>query len=80
MNFSVVNILDLLEIIGETSLSELFSTFSCTKNSEIEYFLKNNSINFAKRKMAITYLILDDENKLAAYFSITHKALEFLYK
>lgn len=33
-------------------------------------------MNFAKRKMAITYLVLDAENKIIAYFSITHKALE----
>lgn len=75
--FLVVNVLDLLETSGEMSLQEAFSAFSCKKNPEIEEFLKINAINFAKRKMSITYLLLDTtDGQILGYFTLAHKAIE----
>lgn len=41
-----------------------FSDFSCPKNLEIEHFVRKNAIEFAKRKISITYLIIDEESQI----------------
>lgn len=60
MDYAVVNILDYMELIGEESVVDVLSGFSCPKNKEIENFVRNNAVEFAKRKMSITYLLLDE--------------------
>ncbi len=74
--FRTVNILDMIDALGEDAVKDILSEFSCSKNTEIEHFLKNNAIDFAKRKLSVTYLIFDLDGNLSAYFSLTHKALE----
>ena len=64
MNFNVVNIIDLLESVGEKEVRSALQEFECERNSEIEIFLKNNAIDFAKRKISVTHLILDDNGQI----------------
>lgn len=73
MSFNVVNIIDLITSVGETEVHAALKDFQCLKNPEIEFFLINNSIDFAKRKISVTHLILDDNGQIAAYFTLTHK-------
>ena len=72
----IVNILDLTETIGENEVKNILSEFTCPKNEEIESFLRKNAIEFAKRKMSITYLVFsNDENQyFLGYFTLTHKS------
>lgn len=50
----------LIEEIGEgNELNELLSSFSCSKDQDIEYFLQNRSIEFEKLSKARTYLVFD---------------------
>ena len=44
--------------IGEESLYDLLSDFSCPKNPDVEYFLLHNAIEFTKKDQSITYLYL----------------------
>ncbi len=74
-NFTTINILDMINAIGEDNVNLILSGFSCPKNAEIENFIKNNAIDFAKRKMSVTYLVMDSDGKPAAIFSLTHKAI-----
>ena len=74
--FKTINILDLVETIGEDEVRHILSDFSCLKNIEIENFVKQSAIEFAKRKMSITYLVVDDEINVRAIFTLTHKAIE----
>ena len=76
MYYAVVNILDYIELIGEESVVDVLSGFSCPKNKEIENFVRNNAVEFAKRKMSITYLLLDEYSRVLAIFAITHKAVQ----
>lgn len=76
MDYAVVNILDYMELIGEESVVDVLSGFSCPKNKEIENFVRNNAVEFAKRKMSITYLLLDESSRVLAIFAITHKAVQ----
>lgn len=75
-NFEVINILDMIEALGEDETRSILSDFSCSKNHEIENFVKKNAIDFAKRKISITYLVVDRTETVRAIFTLTHKALE----
>lgn len=75
-DYAVANILDLMDAVGEEELQSLLSGFLCPKNTEIEIFVRKNAIEFAKRKVSITYFIIDDLGRIAAMFALTHKAVQ----
>ena len=76
MNVGVTNILDELEISGELNLKKDLSLFSCKLNPEIEKFIREKAIDFAKQKLSITYLIVDlDNGTILGYFTLTHKSV-----
>lgn len=74
--YNAVNILDMVDAIGEDAVKNILSDFSCHKNFEIENYVKKNALEFAKRKMSITYLVVDEEGNLVAFFALTHKAVQ----
>ena len=74
--YRTFNILNLIDSIGEDSVREILSGFSCPKNPEIENFVKKNAIDFAKKKVSVTHLIVSEDNELLAIYTLTHKALE----
>ncbi|MCD7867319.1 MAG: hypothetical protein LUG62_03795 [Clostridiales bacterium] len=74
--YKAVNILDMIEVIGEDGTRSVLSDFSCSKNGEIENFIKKNAIDFAKKKMSVTHLVMDEKGRLAAIFTLTHKAVK----
>lgn len=79
-NFIVLNIREYLENedkrLGEDKLEQLLSEFSCPLNMDVERFLKQQAIDFAKKHQAVTYLVLSLEDaELLGYFSITIKPL-----
>lgn len=68
MKTCVWNLLDLVENFGDEYVSEIVDDFSTKRkneeievilNADIEIFLKNNSIQFAKEKKSVTYLVTD---------------------
>lgn len=76
-NIQIMNILDVLEYDGEEKLNDRLSAFSCPANMEIDNFLKVNALNFARRKLSITYLIFDEiDGQILGYFTLAHKAIE----
>ena len=76
MKFKVTNILDSLDAIGEESLKLELSGFTSEKNPEIEEFIREKAIDFAKRKLSITYLLSNmQDGSLLGYFTLTHKSL-----
>ncbi|MBQ4525239.1 MAG: hypothetical protein IJA00_04090 [Bacteroidaceae bacterium] len=70
-----MNILDMIDIVGEDTVKEILSGYSCPKNAEIENFIKKNAIDFAKKKMSITHIVMDDDGRLIAIITLAHKAL-----
>lgn len=74
--FDTVNILDMIGAIGEAKLKQCLSDFSCPINSEIEQFVRNNAIEFAKKKLSVTYFVVNEHGKIAAVFTLAHKAIE----
>ena len=77
MSLAIENIIDIMDYEGEEELELILSEFISQKNDEIETFLKDKAIEFAKKKLSITYLVTDSENgKLLGYFTLAHKVLE----
>lgn len=70
-----INILDLIEQIGEDELNSGLSDFSCPFNKDIERFIKNNALNFARQKISMTYLVLTKQGDIAGFFTLAHKPL-----
>ncbi len=78
MKIEVSNILDLIEFGGESFVQSKLSSFSCERNKGIENYLKNSAIQFAKKRVSITYLVFDrgeETNYLLGFFTITYKIL-----
>lgn len=74
--FETVNILDMAKAIGESKLRQRLTGFSCPINSEIEHFVVDNAIEFAKKKLSITYFVVNKNGKIVAIFTLAHKAVE----
>lgn len=79
-DYQVINILDMIESVGEDEVKSILSDFSCKRNPEIENFVRKNAVDFAKKKMSVTYLVVDDTESISAIFTLTHKAIEITNK
>lgn len=67
------SISSLLDLAGKEVVNEMLQTFSCVSegmqlNEEVEKFVRNSSIDFYKRKMSVTYLVNDEDDRLAGDF------------
>ena len=62
--------------IGENSLYELLSDFSCPYNPDVEHFLLHNAIEFAKKDQSVTYLVFNaNDASLVGYFTLAIKPI-----
>lgn len=62
--------------IGEDSLYELLSDFSCPNNPDVEYFLLHNAIEFTKKDQSVTYLVFNAEDAaIVGYFALAVKPI-----
>ena len=71
-----VNILDALEGWGKKTCAEILDSYRCPKNLEIERFAREQTIDFAHRMVAITYLVMstgDEKPCLLGYFTLANK-------
>lgn len=73
MDLQVINIYDVLNV-GESNFRNLIENFTSI-NPDIQDFLLNRAIEFAKLKQAVTYLVMREE-KLAGYFTLAVKTFE----
>ena len=76
MTPNVKNILEMLDKAGEERLQPFLETFFSPMNPAIENFIRNRAIDFARRKLSITYLVNDlEDGQILGYFALTHKAV-----
>lgn len=78
--FKVINIRNYIDNtnpeLGEDELNDILSEFSCTKNPDVERFLKKSSIEFTKKNQSVTYLVMSVvDQKLMGYFTLALKPL-----
>lgn len=58
------------------TIAKILIHFSCSKNPDVEYFLKNSSVDFTRKNQSVTYLVLDmDDGALVGYFTIALKPM-----
>lgn len=68
----------MLQSFSEDEIRNILSGFVCPFNSDIEYFLKQKSIEFAKQGIAQTHLVLapyKGEPVIAGYYSLAQKSI-----
>ncbi len=71
------------EAFFEETFANEVSSFSCERNHELENFLKNQAIEFEKKNLARTFLVLDDDSlsvakiQINGYFSLSVKSILF---
>ena len=62
--------------LGEDTLLQVLSEFSCKINPDVERFIKKQSIEFAKKQQSVTYLVFSTEDaELVGYFALTIKPI-----
>lgn len=62
--------------LGEDTLLQVLSEFSCKINPDVERFVKEQSVEFAKKQQSVTYLVFSTEDlELVGYFAITIKPI-----
>ncbi len=62
--------------LGEDDLIQVLSEFSCERNPDVEKFVKEQSIEFAKKQQSVTYLVFSTEDaEFIGYFAITIKPI-----
>ena len=76
---NVISIEDMLKSYGEEATVALLSSFSCVrdgvqKNEEVENFVRKNVIDFYRRKLAVTYLVFDENSDFVGIYTLVHKA------
>ncbi|MBO6229723.1 MAG: N-acetyltransferase [Ruminiclostridium sp.] len=75
--FQIVSLKDMIEELGESEVKSRLSAFYCPLNFDIEYFLKNKAIEFAKQQIAPTRLVFASykgDLVLCGYFTIATKS------
>ena len=76
--YRLVNLIDLLEEVGEDETKRILSTFSCPLNKDVEFFLREKAIPFSKMGQSITHLVYASYKKipvLVAYFALAYKTI-----
>ncbi len=73
--FFVIRLNEISTDEEKSDARRLINDYSCPKNEEVEYFLKNNAFDFSERKQAVTYLIFH-KNIFVAYFTLAKKLIQ----
>lgn len=77
IGYKVVNLASMIEELGEEYVQEHFlSVFSCPQNPDVEHFLHEKAIMFAKQGLAGTHLVFTSYQQklvLCGYFTIAIK-------
>lgn len=75
MNYTSINILDLMRNETPDNLQEILEEFSSPINPEVSSFLKQSAVDFAKKYQSITYLVFGAYDELTGYFTITFRQI-----
>ncbi len=81
--YKVVNLRVMLEELGEDSVREILSSFSCSLNKDVEQFLLRKAVDFAKQGWAQTHLVMASYKGapvLVGYFTLANKYISISAK
>ena len=75
-SFKIVNLKVMIEEIGEVKVQQTLSDFSCEINRDVESFLLNKAVDFAKQNVSQTHIIMaphEGKMVIAGYFALANK-------
>ena len=75
MDYIELNLLEMLNTYGEDKLQSILSSFMCPQNKDVENFIQSKAIEFAKQRLAMTYLVFSDAESpdFVGYFTLANK-------
>lgn len=76
--YNLVKLEDMINELGEDRLNTILLNFSCPSNKDVEHFLHHTSIEFAKQRLSITYLLFasyKNNPSLIGYFTLGSKTM-----
>lgn len=71
-------LLDMLDALGEDTVQGILATFSCPLNADVESFLREKAIHFAKSGFAATHLVFasyQEHPVLVGYYALANKTV-----
>ena len=83
MGYQKVNLLDMLSEMDEAETHQIISDFSCPYNRDVETFLHDKAIEFARQGISSTYLVFTSYQKrtvLVGYFTLAQKYFHLVLK
>lgn len=78
MGYKIINLKDIYNSIGEKKTKALLREYECEINKDVEYFLKEKAIEFAKQGFAETFIVTSEykgKDVIVGYFATTSKAI-----
>lgn len=69
--YQLILLKDMIDELGEEKTKEVLSQFSCPLNLDVQNFLHNNAIEFAKQSITATHLVFSSYKErpvVAGYF------------
>lgn len=75
-NFRAMNLLELMKNNSEEFVQNWLENFSCSKNPDVEKFIRKNSISFAKQYLSAVWLVFYEEGEeqiCVGYFALINK-------
>lgn len=76
MAYNISNLKDIYKALGEEETKGILSDFKCELNKDVEYFLKEKAIEFAKQDLAKTFIVTSSyrgQEVIVGYFALTNK-------
>lgn len=76
MAYNVINLEDIYGAMNEKEIKTILNEFECEKNKDVEYFLKQKSIEFSKLNISRTFLVTSsykEKEVIVGYFAIANK-------
>lgn len=76
--YTQINLMDMIEALGEDRVKAILADFSCPLNEDVEFFLKKKAIEFMKQGLASTTLVFvsyKKEPKLVGYYTLANKTI-----
>lgn len=71
-----MNILDMVKMYGEDSCKTVLSTFMCPFNPDVEDFIHNKAMEFARQRLAIIFIVFKETESgsvLVGYYTLANK-------
>ncbi len=79
MSYVQVSLIDMINDVGEEFCKDYLQNFSSEKNKDVQDFIRNQAIDFAKQNVSVTFLVLDTSKKgkemFVGYFTLTNKSV-----